>query len=320
VRRSGAFAVVTAIFGLAACSQGLNPAQSLAPSQDTPASQFVAAGAQRTNAKQQNLLYVGSGSTISMYSYADGNIGGLVGSFQVGASAGSLCIDNEQRVYVPYRELRKGYIARYEHAATQPDLTQHFQQGAPLSCSYDNDYARLAILNKGYHFYYWNVIVLPGRGKYVDPESFVNSIAYSSAGTLFLVGTPYGSYTSQLNEVRHSDLRPVAMTLTGGTITSPGPLAWGNPYLLLVDEQYEGGNTPGIYQLSISGTTAKIVGGFALSSTSHAASIVKVADKLIVADDEKGAIEVYDFPGGTLYATFTPFSGVTSAVVSQSRR
>ena len=306
MRRSRGFAVAAAIFGLAACSQGLNPAQSVNP----PA---------QPDTKHSNLLYVASGNTISMYSYANGNIGSLVKSFQVGADAATLCIDTKQRVYVPYRQFGKGFINRYEHAAKHPDLSYHFQQGAPLGCSYDNQYMRLAILDKGYHFYYWNVIVFPGRRKYVDPESFVNSIVYNNAGTLFLAGTPYGSYTSQLHEVRKSDKSPVAISLTGGTIVKPGPLAWGNPYLLLVDEQYEGGSNPGIYQLAVSGKTAKIVGGFALTSTAHAASVFKVADKLIVADDDKGAVEVYNFPSGSLYASFTPFSGVTSAVVSQSR-
>lgn len=61
MHRSRIFAVVTAIFGLAACSQGINTAQSLNPSL-------------RVDAKQQNLLYVGAGSTISMYSYTDGKL------------------------------------------------------------------------------------------------------------------------------------------------------------------------------------------------------------------------------------------------------
>jgi hypothetical protein len=306
VHRSRIFAVVTAIFGVAACSQGVNTAQSLNPSL-------------RVDAKQQNLLYVGAGSTISMYSYTDGKIGGLVDSFEVGASAGTLCIDKEQRVYVPYREARKGYIERYEHGATQPDLAYHFQQGAPVGCSYDNDYSRLAILDRGYHFYYWNVIVMPGREKYAAQGPSVNAIAYDDTGTLFLLGLPYQSYTSQLVEVPHSERFPVDVNITGGTITSPGPLAWGNPNLLLVDEQYDGESKPGVYQLSISGTNAEIVGGFALANTSHVMSIAKVADKLIVSDDKKGAVEVYNFPSGSLYATFTPKGGVSSAVVSQAR-
>ena len=317
--RSTSLAVAALILGLGGCSQGVNPAQSVNPSQGTPASHFVAAVAQRPDAKQSNLLYVASTKTISMYSYADGQIGSLVDSFSVAAAAGTLCIDKEQRVYVPYRESTKGYIARYEHAATKPDLKYHFRQGAPIGCSHDNEHSRLATLDHGYHFYTWNVIVMPGRIKYAAPGPIVRSIVYDNAGALFLSGASYGSYSSQLVEVPYGDDSPFPVSVKGGTITSAGPLAWGNPNLLLVDEQYNGRNTPGVYQLAVSGTNAKIVGGFALTSSSHVASIQKVADKLIVADDASNAIEVYNFPSGSLSASFTPSGGVTSAILSQAR-
>jgi hypothetical protein len=298
---------IAAIFALSACGQSIDRNQ--APS-SLPAT---------FDAKQQNLLYVGSGTTISMYAYADGNVGKLVNSFHVPASAGELCIDKQQRVYVPYRLERRGYIERYEHGATTPDLSYHFQQGAPVGCSYDNDNQRLGILDRGYHFYYWNVIVMPGRYKYAAPGPSVNAIAYNNDGTLFLLGIPYQSYTSQLVEIPRGDRLPIAVSIAGGTIVAPGPLAWGNPNLLLIDEEYKDGSNPGVYQVSVNGTNGKIVGGFALSSTSYASSIVKDSDKLIVADDKKGAVEIYNFPSGSLYATFKPSSGATSAVVSQGR-
>ena len=204
-------------------------------------------------ASSGDLLYVSSfDAYIYVFSYPTGS---LVQSFQstIGHVT-SLCTDQSGDVFVTGGSAGSGAIYEYQHGGTTPIAAFNDPGLLPTSCSIDPTTGNVAITNSLASGY--NVVVYDAQGSptyYTDPNvSEYRSCAYDDQGNLYVDGQN-SSDRARLIELPAGGTTFTEITIDKG-LGSPGSLQW-NSGTLAISAGHKG-----IYRLSLSGSTAQVVG------------------------------------------------------------
>lgn len=274
-------------------------------------------------AKRQDLLYVSDDGNyhVYVYTYPGAQLVGMLDT-AYGSPAG-MCVDKVGHIFVA--EYNYNEILEYAHGGTNP-INTLYDSGQPLGCSIDRRTGNLAVSNAyGPSGGYGNVAVYAkAKGTpqiyYTDPSvmSGIDLCTYDNKGNLFVDGT------TRYNQFAMAELPKKKKAFTyislNQSINTPGGIAWDGKYIALGDEN---SNPAVIYQLSISGSTATVIGTTTLDNISRVRtfSIPLLASKkarggVVIAPSIFGTVGFYNYPAGgaatTSFSQNQPFAAVVS--------
>jgi hypothetical protein len=216
----------------------------------------------------KGLLYVSNLGTadVTIYSYKlDGKTIVLSGTITGFSEPGVPCSDSAGDVFVP--DYGTAQVYEYAHGATTPKQVLSDTSGSPVSCSVDPTTGDLAVANFGASQPSGNVAVFPGAAG--SPTTIATSnvthpafVGYTNKGVLYTDGID-GSSAFQMAAMPNASGSFSAVTISGGTIVTPGAIQWGGQYLLVGDQTYQGQSTSAVYQMCICTTNSLSVHGVA---------------------------------------------------------
>ena len=203
-------------------------------------------------AKSEDLLYASSGRTIvSVFNYRTGKLVGTLSGF---SGADGECVDKTGDVFITNTD--ESAVLEYSHGSTTPINTLSDPGYEPYGCSVDPTTGNLAVSN----FDGGSVAVYSdAQGDptvYSIPEVDVQFCGYDNSGNLFIDGLGH-SFAFELFELPRGSGTVLNISLNQNPW--PGPIEWDGKHLAL---GYGGSNSNDvvIYQLSVSGSTATVVG------------------------------------------------------------
>jgi hypothetical protein len=247
----------------------------------------------------------------TLFDYPSGKIVARLGQKFDAAGA---CSDKKGDVFVAgYGESIEGVIVEYTYGALSPSATVEFNSGGRgFACSVDSATGNVAtILGDEGSF---SVAVVPNFPS-GSPETYTYagmgellSVGYDDSGNLFLLGVPANGGTYALAELPSggTSFEPISVNL-GATIDQVDTVQWDGKYLTVEATVNPGHGKPkdfphAIYRLSISGSSAKVVGKVNLDglrgdlTTSLGGSWIQT-DRNIVIFTFK-TIRVWKYPAG----------------------
>lgn len=272
-------------------------------------------------AAAQNLLYVSNGgaNSVNVYAYPAGTRAGKLTALN---SPSGLCLGSAGAVWVVVSGASK--IVEYAHAGTTPEATLT-DGGASylLGCSVDPTTGDLAVTDYGPNDAGGRVWVYVGATgtpqKYTDSNLlFAYFCSYDGSGNLFIDGED-GSHNFALFELPSGASKLETITLNQ-SVGFPGGVQWDGKYLAIGDQAYETEDKSGVYEVSISGSSATVEGTTPLKGSCQvlqfAISTVQ-GSKVISPDSCKNNAKFYKYPsGGSPTKTLTGFQYPVGATVS----
>jgi hypothetical protein len=231
----------------------------------------------------QYLLYVSDEGTgaVNVYAYKSkkGHMVGQATGFQFPYGQ---CLDSSGNVYVV--DFAATQIVEFAHGGTTPIKTLPDSYGYPIGCSVDPTTGNLAVANfesAGSQCMGGIVIYAGAEGSgtsYTDADfMYLWPPAYDPSGNLYVQGqTSAGG--SGVAEMLAGSTTLGTLSLSGGTINFPGGMLWDGHYIAATDQQYQGGTTSGLYQLSVSDGTASVVGSVQLTDSACMKGSVAYSD------------------------------------------
>jgi len=207
----------------------------------------------------RNLLYISDEAVnaVDVFTYPLGTAAGVLQQYHDPAG---ICSDKAGYVWVvnaPNRVLKYAHGGKKPESALEDANALRFQ-----ACSVDPTTGDLAVTDAGRAGLAGSVLVYTG-GK-GTPQRFRSSdvsavffCAYDDHGNLFVDGLN-ASYAFHLVELPHGSktLRTIEVDQSVGF---PGAVAWDVKYLALGDRSPQGGASPAIYQISVSGLRWTVV-------------------------------------------------------------
>jgi hypothetical protein len=285
-------------------------------------------------AKAANLLYVSNARDVSVYSYKDG--GGIqqVGDLTGFVSPKSLCADKAGNVWVADYGARA--MVEYAHGGTSPIKTiEHHTSGFPDACAVDPASNDLAVSwqhpNAKFEVYA-DVYIYPnerGPGKIYNRDGgFFSSIyflTYDATGKLFADASPcydsgcyYSGGPPGLFVLAPRSNEFAQLPINGATLYEPSAVVWVNPTLLLVDRNFENGESSGAYKLLATKARAAVVGTLSLTGAGQVYGLTVRAGLAIAPDASTSIVRIYRISDDTLVSSFTQgLDSPYAAVVSQ---
>jgi len=236
-------------------------------------SRAIAAHSQRggswmlPEAKKKDLIYVSSFGPpsgpwqILVFSYPQGELLGTLSGFPELLGE---CVDKKENVFVTSATSSGvGYIYEYAHGGSSPIATLNDPLTSPESCSVDAKTGNLAVISVG------GVAVYPhaqdSPTTYTDPSfGAMNYGGYDNQGNLFVDGTreSVGFVFAELPS-GSSGFRDIYVDQP---CRDDGSVQWDGRYITL-QTVAQGGFAPRvIYRLSVSGSSATVLGTTALKS------------------------------------------------------
>lgn len=275
--------------------------------------------ARKGAAKQPALLYItndGNG-TVTFYAYRNGNDLSLEGTLTGFSQPGQPCTDKSGNVYIP--DFSLGTITEYAHGGTTPLQTINLHGLAATGCAVDLKTGDLAVST-----FVDGLVLIYRHGHdrpveylpyYIDTPYFV---AYDNAGNLFVIGFYFSNVG--LAELPKDGDDFTSLTMSGFSITYPGPLQWGGDYLLVGDQ---GPGPSSVHQTTVSGFTVKNVKTLSFAESVDVTGFWKRGSsdnaKIATADSGSDAALVYSFPSMTVYGTIVDgISASFGATISQA--
>ena len=275
-------------------------------------------------AKRGPLLYVSNDGApgVTIYANTGGDSFALVGELFGFRSPGGECVDGKGNVFVTDTPAKVTY--EYARGTILPKAVVPDPDGEPYACSIDPKSGRLAVSNfedpngaePG------NVVVYPSLTgtpqQYADPHLNIPLFcAFDRKGNLY-VSALDSSYHGVLSELPKNASIFTIFTVTGGSINEPTGVLWHGSQLL-VGDLYDPKTS--IRQISISGSTANIVGTVPLANTQEMGQFPLFgsgsSSVVIVPDFVLSTLQIYSYPGGTLVGSIAgglsePFGAVIS--------
>jgi hypothetical protein len=290
-------AIAAGIFGaaLAACSgANLSGPSAFTPTGSHPELPQTATG--------QDLLYISEygGGVVDVFSYPQlqflGNLSGLEGTPQ------GECVDKKGDVWI----VEAGghpVIAEYAHGGSTPIASLSAQGEFPYGCSIDRVTGDLAVSSEYSATSFQGSVLIYKKAKgtptrYVDPQiELLLWCGYDDKGNLFADGLPpSGSREFQLGELPRGSQSFTNIAL--GRIAFGGNIQWDGKYLTVGDPAYKKGSA--IYRVSVSGSSATIVGRTVLAKSYEVYESWIEGDRVIGPDDGPSisTVQVWKYPGG----------------------
>ncbi len=262
-------------------------------------------------AQQSTLLYVSNTGGVTVYAYGGNNSFTLVGELFGFQTPAGECSDARGNVFITDEAARA--IVEYGHGSITPKAVIPDTQGQPLSCAIDRTTGHMAVTNysdpSGAEPGNIVVYTLPSgtATEYSDSHLYEPLYcAFDRKGNLF-ANAYDDTFHGVLGELRKGNSNFTILTLSGGTLNIPGWVLTKGTQLLMGD-LYDP-KTSSIYQLSVRGSTATVVGKIALSDTQTLAQFTLFgsgsATAIIAPDNDYSNVQIYSFPGGSSLGSFT---------------
>ncbi len=225
----------------------LGGGSAIAPAALPEAAAPPARGAPQTSG---DLLYISAGRGEQILTYPKGK---PVGTF--GYSNAGLCSDKNGNVYATVFQ----GVNIYRHAATTPFRTLKVPYDFPEDCSVDPASGDLAVAIACLSSCYTSVLVFHharGTGKAYAAGLFGQNCGYDNQGNLFVSGD---SSSGQLAELPKGAKTFTPISLNPNVSVVGGHIQWDGHYLTLENPGLNN-VTPAFYQVTLSGSTATVVG------------------------------------------------------------
>lgn len=273
---------------LSACGggPGTPPApQSVQPSRLTP------------QARTGNLLYVAdlNAGDVYVFSYPGGVLKRTLTGFQ---AVHYLCVDGGGHVFVDDTGASK--VLEYDRNGSKPMHAFKTPNATPNSCAIDPTTGDLAISynplgqGPGAVDVYKHAAGKPAT--YTTPNVFrYYFIGYDNAGNLFIDGTDM-HVTFELAELPAGAKAAQAMTINT-SVSLPGAIQWDGQYLAIGDQVCIECASQ-IDRVSVSGTTATLVGTVALTDSCDVLQYWIDKGRVIAADDCGSTVKYFSYPAG----------------------
>ena len=215
------------------------------------------------------------------------------------------CTDPEGNVWIA--NTRVSQMLAFAHGGTSPIATLTDPLGYPSGCAVDPTTGNLAVTNLYGFSGAGSVLVYKhARGtptSYANPNQFYYYFGgYDRTGDLYVSGsTSKKAYL--LSVLRHGRSSMSTVAIAGGKIYFPGTVAWIGSTLVLGDQRCNGRSSSCFYELSVSGTSARITGTTSLKGARDVAQAYVGASRLAGGDydyckDGSGNTEIWPFPSG----------------------
>ena len=277
------------------------------------------------DAKKQDLLYISDpvAGDVDVYSYPRGKLKGMLTDSD--APYGE-CSDKAGNVWIA--NFYGADIVEYAHGGTSPinTLSDPGANGYPIGCSVDSTTGNLAVSNfdnaktgaPGDVLIYADAQGTPTTYTVTNATPYWPP-GYDNKGNLFVqVYNPYGAL-AELPKGR-KQFKTITLNVT---IYVPGSVQWHGKYLAVDDQAYEGGNTTGIYQVQISGSSGTAIGSEELLDSCGASDVVQFwiqGNNVVGPNVACLNVGIYKYPaGGTAIKTLTGFQYPNGATVSLSK-
>jgi hypothetical protein len=175
------------------------------------------------------------------------------------------CADKSSNVYVTNYLAQS--VVEYAHGGTSPINTLSDSYGNPVGCAVSPKTGDLAVINLlGGASGYGSLVIYAGttgNGTMysVGAAALAWPPVYDKSGDLFFETENDTTHQTYLLEFPNNSSAVETISLPASvTIYSPSGTTWDGKHVGVSDEEYEGGNTEGIYRVSISGSAATVVG------------------------------------------------------------
>ncbi|MBV9333869.1 MAG: hypothetical protein JO146_07660 [Candidatus Eremiobacteraeota bacterium] len=252
---------------------------------------------------------------MSVYSYPQGKLKGTLSGFYAVHSG---CVDQRGHVFITSKE----QISEFDHGGSQPIATLKDPYYGPTGCSVDPATGNLAVANIGpiYSSNPGNIAIYKhakGSPKlYTDQNIFLYyDCAYDDKGNLYIVGGDFhGRF--KFAEIPAGSHSFVDLSLDQ-YIEVPGGVQWDGTHVA-VEDQGAGYHGSTIYQVDVSGSTAKAVGTTTLAGSSDIIQFWLYGKNIIGPNiGSSPNVMFWKYPaGGTALKTITGLAQPVGATVS----
>jgi hypothetical protein len=264
-------------------------------------------------AKSENLLYVTNYSYISVYSYPQDKLVGILNGFR--SSVGE-CVDKKGDIVIT-NSAKSGKIPEYAHGGTKPIAELTTEHVGPVGCAFDAITGDLAVT--GFGEPPTVDIFKSAQGKpilYKDKNVVETQFCgYDSNGNLFVGGIRnFSSGAPELDELPKGGNKFVEIRLNAAIDGGAG-IQWDGKYLAIGAYVPKGsGYTPVIYRFSISRSQGTLVSTTTLGSPAYITALqffilngtLMVPNWYFVDSSEKKNVLFYKYPrGGSPTGTLT---------------
>jgi hypothetical protein len=254
------------------------------------------------DAKRKALLYVGDENTkeVYVYTYPKGELVGELTGFE---SPFGECADSAGNVWIA--DGLRSELVEYPHGGTTPINTLHDPGQGPYGCAVNPKSGDLAVANLQALPSGPGSISLYEKAKgdpkvYADPNSASEDFVGYDRDKLYVAGQ--NSTTGAYQLAAFARKKFTDLTVSGATINYPGGVGFDNG-LWIGDGGDGSDNSTNIYQITVSGTTATVIGTTPLTDALYCAALVygRVALCPGYYGSQPG-IEFYQYPaGGSAY-------------------
>ncbi len=255
-----------------------------------------------SNANQNRLLYVSDpqDNIVQVYNYPKGSSAGTIFGFNQPQGE---CVDNHSNIYITNSQ--SSNILEYGHGRTQPKAVLSDPGEFPVGCAVNPLTGDLAVSNivdtnggPGSVSIFHN-----GQTKNYGDSNFNDLLfcGYDAAGNLFVDGTNKTSGGFLLAELPAGHSKFTILTLKGATITFGAGVQFDGKYLAVGDQDGPDGNSV-IYRVSVTGTTATVVGTTTLEGSKDVIQFFITRGKtgVVAPDGDLATADTFTYPGGTL--------------------
>jgi hypothetical protein len=254
-------------------------------------------------AKNQDLLYLSTANPgeVSVFSYPGNKLVGQLANLE---EPDGECVDKAGDVYIA--DIGNEDVVEYAHGRTKPIRKLLVDDGfMPDSCAVDPETGDLAITNYypgGGSGAYTVFVYVNAKGK---PKSYYDSDAgytyfcgYDNKGNLFITDdSNYG-----VSELPKGAGTFINLTVTGDNFYAPFGVQWDGKYLAVGSgdtSQTRGTGDTAIQRLSVSGSTATVMGSVPMNEASSVYGFW-IVDGILIAPNfvNPFSVQFYDYPKG----------------------
>jgi hypothetical protein len=247
---------------------------------------------------KDSLLFVSDEGTSDVYVYSLAK-DRLVGTLTGFSEPRGVCLNPAGDVWIT--NAGDSNLLEYAPGGTKPIGSLNDPGESPVDCSVDATTGTLSAANivsvkagPGSLSVYTGAVGIPAN---VPAFAHTYNAAYDPAGNLFLDGASDIGWF-QFGELAHGQKTVTNLTLKGATITDPTNVQYADGHLTIGDERGYPEDSD-IYQVTVSGTTARVVGRTRLNDANVIAYFISGNRVFCLNSTNRGAhVAIYKYPAG----------------------